>query len=212
LRKDIPINLPPEQREEAEKLRNKLLMFRFRRFKRINPKPDMLDRSVEPRINQVYSPLSAVMEDDAARADLRAIARQGSAILKADRSASMDAQVLTVIRYLIETTKKASVGIAEITELFCRAYGKDYERQVTNRWVGHIVRRKLNLLTQKSHGVFVIPVSERPKLEVLLERYGVTSEDARSLATHEPDLAKLLRPDPVDLGDLGDIGAAPQLP
>jgi hypothetical protein len=209
LRKDIPINLPPEQREEAEKLRNKLLMFRFRRFKQVNPKPAILDRTVEPRINQIYSPLSAVMDDDAARADLRAIARQSSAILKADRSASMDAQVLTVIRHVMEASSKPSIGIAEITDLFCRAYSKEYERQVTNRWIGHIVRRKLNLLTHKSNGVFVVPVSERPKLKVLFERYGVTSEDAGSLAAYSLDVRELLRPERIDFGGLGDVGAAP---
>jgi hypothetical protein len=209
LRKDIPINLPPEQQQEAQLLRNKLLMYRFRRFKQVNPKPHVLDRSVEPRVNQIYSPLAAVMEDPAAREDLRAIARQSAAVLKADRSASMDAQVLTVIRHLLDTSSKGSVGVGDITELFCRAYGKDYERQVTSRWIGHIVRRKLNLTTHKSHGVFVVPVSERPKLEALFERYGVTGEDARSLGAVSVEISKVLAAEPVDFGDLGDVGAAP---
>src|SRR6185503_14885746 len=34
LRRDIPINLPPEQKEEALALRNKLLLFRFRNLKK----------------------------------------------------------------------------------------------------------------------------------------------------------------------------------
>ena len=71
------------------------------------------------------------------------------------------------------------------------------------------MRRKLNLLTQKSHGVFVVPVSERPKLEVLFERYGVTSEDAQAL-DHTSELSELLCSEPVDLGDLGDVGTAPR--
>ena len=96
----------------------------------------------------------------------REIARQNSAMLKADRGASMDAQVLTVIRRLMETSNKSSIAIKDITDLFTRVYSKDYDRQVTSRWLGYLVRRKLNLFTQKSHGVFVIPVSERPKLEV----------------------------------------------
>ena len=97
---------------------------------------------------------------------MRAIARQNSASLKADRGASVDAQVLTVIRHLLdlEQIEHRDQGIAE---LFGRAYGKEYERQVTHRWLGHVVRRKLNLMTQKSIGVFVIPMTERPKLKII---------------------------------------------
>lgn len=210
LRKDIPINLPPQQRGEAQALRNKLLMFRFRNFRKINPTPQTLDPLVEPRLNQIYSPLSAVMEDKEAREDLRAIARQNSARLKTDRSASMEAQVLTVIRHLQETSSKASIPIRDIAELFARTYGKEYERQVTHRWLGHVARRKLNLVTQKSHGIFVIPMSEGPKLDVLFERYGVTREDAQALDTQSSDLSALLGSAAVDFGDLGDVGAAPR--
>ena len=210
LRKDIPINLPPEQKSDALALRNKLLMFRFKRFVQIDPTPATLDPAVEPRLNQIYSPLSAVMDDKDARDDLRAIARQNSALLKADRGASMDAQVLTVIRHLMETSKKPNIGIKDIAEVFGRAYGLEYERPVSNRWLGHVVRRKLNLVTQKSHGVFMIPVSERPKLEILFERYGVTREDVEALHIDKTSVhAEGLRMDPVDFGDLGDVGAEP---
>jgi hypothetical protein len=130
-------------------------------------------------------------------------------MLKADRGASMDAQVLTVIRRLMETSSKSSIAIKDITDLFTRVYSKDYDRQVTSRWLGYLVRRKLNLITQKSHGVFVIPLSERPKLEVLFERYGVSSTDAALLDGQSAELSELLRDEPVDFGDLGDVGPAP---
>ena len=78
------------------------------------------------------------MDDKEARDDLRAIARQNSASLKADRGASLDAQVLTVIRHLLETSNKSSIPIGDIAELFTRAYGKEYDRQVTSRWLGQL--------------------------------------------------------------------------
>ena len=206
LRKDIPINLPPQQREEAEQLRNKLLMFRFKNFKHVNATPAPLDPSVEPRVNQIYSPLSAVIDDEEAREDLRKSARSNSARLKSERSASIEAHVLTVIRCLMHRSAKAGVTIKDISDLFTRTYSKDYERQVTNRWLGHVVRRKLNLVTQKSHGIFVIPLSEQAKLDVLFERYGVTAEDAEALAERASGRDTVER---VDSGDLGDIEAAP---
>jgi hypothetical protein len=121
--------------------------------------------------------------DEEARAKLRAIARQNSARLKAERGASMEAQVLTVIRHLLETSSKPSIPIKDISELFRRAYGKDYDRPVTNRWLGYLVRRRLNLATHKSNGIFVIPLGEKPKLDTLFERYGVTRENASVLDT-----------------------------
>ncbi len=205
LRKDIPINLPPEQQEEADRLRNKLLMFRFKMFNQVSRTPATLDPALEPRINQIYSPLSAVIDDEEAREDLRRSARGNSARLKAERSASVDAHVLTVIRCLMQGAKKGTVSIKEISEMFMRMYGAEYEGQVTNRWLGHVIRRKLNLITQKSHGNFVIPMSERGKLETLFERYGVTQEDADAMASRGRPLGNGVR---VDSGDLGDIGAA----
>lgn len=49
---------------------------------------------------------------------------------------------------------------------------------MTAKWIGYIVRRKLGLKTQKSHGVFTIVLSEKQKLERLYEKYGLVSEDA----------------------------------
>lgn len=202
LRRDIPINLPPRQREEAEALRNKLLMFRFRNFQRINPTPAPLDPGLEPRVNQIYSPLAAVVDDAEAREDLRRSARGNAASLKAERGASLNAEVLTVIRQLEEDKGKRSIAIKDITGLFASAYQDEYDRPVTNHWVGHIIRRRLNLLTEKRHGNFVIPLSEWGKLEALFARYGVTKEDgralvARALGEREASAAR---------GDLGTPG------
>lgn len=180
LRKDIPINLPDEQCAEAEKLRNKLLMYRFKNYRQMKA-VKTVDASLEPRINQIYAPLLAVVEDEEGREDLRQSARGNGAGLRAERGASMNAHVLTAIRCVMESGGKGSVAIKDISEVFTRAYGKDYERQVTNQWLGHVIRRKLNLTTYKSHGNYAISFSELPKLKVLFERYGVTEEDAQSL-------------------------------
>lgn len=190
MRKDIPINLPARQQEEAEQLRNMLLMYRFRNFKRVSPTPAALDPTVEPRINQIYSPLSAVMDDEEAREELRHSARGNSARLKAERGASVDAHVLTVIRRVLEQSGKGAIAIKDISDLFLVKYGAEYG-QVTNQWLGYVIRRKFNLLTHKSHGNSVIPLSEMPKLQVLFERYGVGGEDERAR---------------VDMGEAGEAG------
>ena len=71
LREDIPINLTADYKREAQVLRNKLLMFRFRNFSKCRVDPTLVDRSVEPRLAQVFVPLLSVIEDAAARQSLR---------------------------------------------------------------------------------------------------------------------------------------------
>jgi hypothetical protein len=62
LRPDISVNLPEEQRFEALRLRNKLLMFRFQNYFRLDDPAPFLKGELEPRLNQILSPLSAVMD------------------------------------------------------------------------------------------------------------------------------------------------------
>src|SRR5436309_797059 len=118
MRTDIPINLPPAQRTEAQQLRNKLLLYSFRTFKKIDATPATFDTAVEPRINQIYAPLAAVISDQATLADLRLSARANSARLKAERGNSIEAEVLTVIRSLLDRPQKGNLAIKDISELF----------------------------------------------------------------------------------------------
>jgi hypothetical protein len=73
--------------------------------------------------------------------------------------------------------------LKDITSWFVDRHGIDYERKVTNKWIGTIVRKRLNLKTQKSHGVYVISLSERPKLDRLYEKYGVGSKEVEEPET-----------------------------
>jgi hypothetical protein len=63
-----------------------------------------------------------------------------------------------------------------VTAALIERYGAEYDRPVTNRWIGSIVRRKLNLETYKSHGVYVISSAQRQKIALLSARYGIDVE------------------------------------
>ena len=150
LRHDIPVNLPEEQRFEALRLRNKLLMFRGQNYFRYEETPAFLGGELEPRLNQILSPLAAVMEDEGAREALLAFAKESHDLLQVERDASIEAQVLTVIRLLSETASVIGVPIKKVTALYNRTFGKEYARAVTAKWMGGIVRRRLNLKTHKN--------------------------------------------------------------
>lgn len=173
LRDDIPITLPAIQEEEALRLRNKLLLFRLRKRSAYRAGEELVDRVIEPRLSQVFVPLLSVIEDEEGREELRSLARQYHAGLIADRGQTMEAQVLQIIHDHI-ASQPTRPSVKEITSWFTDKHGEEYPEKITPRWIGGIMRKKLQLTTQKSNGVFVVPPSEEPKLQRLYAKYGIT--------------------------------------
>ena len=95
----------------------------------------------------------------------------------------MEAQVLEVLLELMNGSRRPTIPISLVTAALVERYGADYDRPITNRWIGSIVRRKLNLETYKSHGVYVIPAAQRHNIALLCARYGIAS-DAQLLTTN----------------------------
>lgn len=178
LRTDVPISLPPAHKEEASRLRNQLLLFRFRNLEKCGALESVVDRSIEPRLNQIFVPLLSIIQDTEARAELQELARQYNREMIAERGMEVGAQVLEVIRDILAGSPNGQVKIQDLTSWFLDRFGEDYDRKITTRWIGSVVRKKLRLQTRKSHGVFVIPVEERPKVERLYERYGIEPREA----------------------------------
>lgn len=174
LRKDVPINLPVEHHKEAERLRNQLLLFRLRNRHKINLEEKLVDWNIEPRLNQIFVPLLSVIHDEKVRADLQALAKQLNQELIAERGLDTEAQVLEVIGDMMNA-ETDRLAIKDITDWFVDRFGEEYDRKITLRWIGYIIRKKLNLKTQKSQGTYVIPLSEELKLLRLFEKYGIKS-------------------------------------
>jgi hypothetical protein len=187
LREGIPISLPPTLKEEALHLRNKLLLFRFRNRARHGASEDFVDHTIEPRLNQVFVPILSIIQDPAARKDLGDLARRYNRELIAERGMDTEAQVLEVIRDLLAAEERLSVR--EITSWFADRHRDEYKVEITPKWVGGIIRRRLHLKTQKSHGVFLLPPSELPKLERLFEKYdvGLKEDDSPETEAALPD-------------------------
>jgi hypothetical protein len=175
LRDDIPISLPSQYKEEALHIRNKLLLFRFRNLKKPRITESLVDRTIEPRLNQIFVPLLSIIEDKKAREDLQELARDYNREIISDRGMDMEAQVLEIIQDILSSPYNARLSIKDITRLFIDRHGMDYERKITTKWIGNIIRKRLNLKTQKTHGLYVIPLSEKPKLDRLFEKYGISA-------------------------------------
>jgi len=173
LRPDIPINLPEAMKDEARELRNKLLLYRFHRRFETKLNENLIDPKLEPRLNQILVPLLSVVGDPKLREDLRSVASEMQAGIVAERGLLVEAQVLEILAELMAISERAFVPLEDVTVGLIERYGAEYERPITNRWVGGVLRRRLNLRTYKSHGIYVVPMSERAKIEALCVRYGV---------------------------------------
>jgi hypothetical protein len=176
LRDDIPISLPPEHGEEALHLRNKLLLFRIHNLALSGTGAIDADRTIEPRLNQIFLPLLSVVKDAKDREELRALARRYHGDMISERGMDLEAQTLEVIRDLRAASQP--LAVKDITTWLQDRHGDEYERKITPRWVGNIIRRKLQLRPDRSTSGYVIPVSEMPKVDRLYERYGVSASAA----------------------------------
>jgi len=173
LRDDVPINLPPEHKEEALRLRNKLLLFRFHKLHRAGIREDLVDRTIEPRLNQIFVPLLSIIDDPSAIDDLRELARKYNREMIADRGMETEAQILEIIRDMLHSPFETRLSIKDITSWFIDRHGTEYKRTITTKWIGTIIRKKLGLCAVKTREGYFIPDSERPKLDRLFERYGI---------------------------------------
>lgn len=175
LRKDIPINLPEKQKEEAQILRNKLLMYRFQTLEHVRVNKTLVDPGLSPRLNQILVPLLSIIEDETLRKEIRDAAHELEKELRAEKSSMPEGELLGLLVEMINDSALAYIPLSEITSLFIERYGAGYDRPITNRYIGHLLRKKLHLFTYKRHGVFVLSIAEKDKILVLAERYSYGS-------------------------------------
>jgi hypothetical protein len=103
-----------------------------------------------------------------------------------DRGTDTEAQILEIIR--THFAADSSMSVKDITSIFIERHQDDYERKVTSKWIGHLIRNKLHLKTLKSHGVFVIPPVEEEKLTRLYERYGIAADPLPAQSPPSPQV------------------------
>lgn len=171
LRDDIPLNLPAAHKEEALQLRNKLLLFRLRNYEKPRDLATLADRSIEPRLAQIFAPLMSVVDEPETREAIRDLARRYGKDMTAIRGMDIEAEILEVIRDLAK--EGAPLTVKDIASRFAEVHREELDRAVTPKWIGGILRRKLGLKPEKSHGSFILPISEFGKLPRLFEKYGI---------------------------------------
>jgi hypothetical protein len=178
----IPINLPDEHADEALAIRNKLLMYRFETLDTMAVDARLVNSAHSARLNQILVPLLSVVDDAELRDEIWNMAGELEQCLYRERASTMDAGVIEILTNCFAEDGRSYVTVAEVTEAFAGKFGADYERPITNRMIGGVIRKRLRLVVYKSHGIYVIPMSERPKVQQMAIRFGVVEQSGLGIA------------------------------
>ena len=170
IRKDIPITLPSSFAVESLELRNKLLTYRFRNLGK-RKQVSIPDKKIDPRINQIFSPLLSVINNERDINKILELARTYSYELLADRYHTVEADVLSAIKHLIDSQKDLS--IKHITEQFSLMFSEQCDKKITPKWIGWIVRKKLNLRTHRTKSGYLVAENQKEKIRQFIQRYGL---------------------------------------
>jgi hypothetical protein len=168
VRDGIPVTLPNTFQAEAQELRNKLLLWRFRNYARPRFPEAHADQKLDKRISQVFAPLLSLITNQDIRAQIARLARDKSDEIRSDRGFQLEADVLLAIRGCLP---QQAPTISAITQAFIKQSGMAYERQITPKWIGSVIRKKLRLRTRKKNGVYVLGENQKKRLKRLFDKY-----------------------------------------
>lgn len=179
LRKDIPRNLRDEFYEEACKLRNKLLMWRFRNYHKDFSFDETPIEGIHPRLHQIIVPLLAIIESKEMKESLKDFMRNYNEELIADRGLSRESDIIFAIFKLEHDAGKKEVTVGEIAE--CVNWDvTEFDDKLTPRKIGWWLRAKLQLKPYKTRRGYVLKLNEnRERLNFWKERFGITDADIR---------------------------------
>ena len=108
-----------------------LLLFRFRNLSKRPVRKDLSDTAIEPRLNQIFTPLLSIVSDPATQEEIREIARRYQRQIISDRGMDMEAEVLEIIVDLLQQTNDQSmITVKDVTSRFIDRFAEDYERRI----------------------------------------------------------------------------------
>lgn len=172
VRKNIPITLPESFEEEAQNLRNKLLLWRFNNFSKMRNQEDYVNKSIDWRLNQIYSPLLTLVDNKEDEKKILSFAKVQYVQDRVDAGQQIEVRVLSVIKEIDEKAE-GHISISDIKNLFIKHFENEYDRKITHRFIGSIVRKKLRLKTRKRNGLYILSENQKEKFQHLYEKYGI---------------------------------------
>jgi hypothetical protein len=171
LRADIPIQLPDALATEARELRNKLLRWRFSNRLLVGPDPSRLQRDMSPRLNQTALALLSIVDDNVLRDRITAALIEDAETLRGGREMSVDAALVRALLEELNAGESRGAAVGSVAKRLNEKLVGAVPR--SGKWVGWYLRTRLGLPTVKSHGVFVVSDTMRPRIEKLASQLGL---------------------------------------
>lgn len=179
-RPNIPVHLPLAFKDEALALRNRLLHFRLCEFFRTKTDTVASIPNATPRANQMALPLLSLVDDATDRSQIEAWLFTQNADAQTERRESLEGCVIAATVAAFAEPDGTGTSVRAIADRFNADHAAEYGGPVSNRWVGHVLRRKLGLKTRKSRGTFIVPIEERPRVIATAQRYGIETDNAET--------------------------------
>lgn len=174
-REDVQFNIPDYFWDEALEFRNKLLMFRLLNKGTIKLKPELENRDIEPRLNQIAVPLMSIIDDPILVAEIQGQIKEYNEKIKTDRTLNYNYQILDAICELVDNGHDTPT-VKQITDIFNRDL--DYTERKTPRKIGYLINKMLDLKTERTRNGYALSEKNKNKIDILSKRYGInrTSE------------------------------------
>lgn len=197
--KKAPIALPNAFVKDSLAIRNKLLMYRFKNYKKIGEfKTDVLS-SLDPRMQQTSLSVLAVAQSikiPSLTEEILVFLEEYNEQIRNDRGNSTHVDVLLCVAKLMldekcigdknyhYTVKYGGIKISDVAAMFNDNFSDEYgmtrgedseikRGQFSPKKIGEVVRGQLKILTQRKHSGYRIPLSEKNKIKRILQRYGL---------------------------------------
>lgn len=172
---DVPMHIPlflakDEFNPHAQRLRNMLLLWRFRHYRDATANPRERIEGVDTRVNQILLPLLACAENDGMKRGIISHAIAYQETLRADKRASFQGMVALALLKRLRAKPKGSsrVQLKELTESLKQEHP---DLKIHSHGVGHCLRHDMDLTVAEAGGMPWITVHEADSARLTKKYY-----------------------------------------
>jgi len=170
---DLPINLPQSFWDEALVIRNKLLMWRFTKWGKIEIENNHHHSSVEARLAQIMTPLLNIIDDEAVKKEFIAFMQERNSQIIEERGDTIVGKVAKAICDLWADTTEI-LSNQRITDVTNDSFDNE-DFSITPHKTGRILRKEFNLELKRAGQGYVVDRTQenQVKLTNIAKRFGV---------------------------------------
>jgi hypothetical protein len=115
------------------------------------------------------------MKSSEAREQIKAFSERNEAKMRTMRRLSIEGELAAALCRVVQGTAQDFVTVGEVATALRESVSGEFERPITDRYVGHLLRSSFGLFTYKRQGIYVLPASEFEKVKTQAARFGASA-------------------------------------